>query len=259
VVAGAEAPGRPPLGGPGLPPHAPAAWQRAWVSGRSSGPRRAAWHPHRSLGIPRTPRQCPLACAVRSDRKRCSDTHRWPLGPPRATVGGVGAGRWFYADDPRSSRGAPILSASGASPQPDDRLSRAVGIGTDTGAGSWSSPPRRGRVLVRREPAQNPRPTRRPTGGCTRGRIGRRRPRGACPVMRSRTAVQPPSWAERPPRKSAGQKANAARQSTLIPAESIRNRCTEAIGLCSSRLTVAAKVKCSSTVQLRSPDGPCNC
>jgi hypothetical protein len=74
--------------------------------------------------------------------------------------------------------------------------------------------------------------------------------------MRSRTAVQPPSWTERPPRKPAGEKANAARQSNLLPAQSIRNRCTEAIGLCRSCLTVDAKVKCSSTVQLCFPDAP---
>jgi hypothetical protein len=74
--------------------------------------------------------------------------------------------------------------------------------------------------------------------------------------MSSPTAVQPPSWTERPPRKPAGQKANAARQSNLLPAQSIRNRCTEAIGLCRSRLTVDAKVKCSSTAQLRFPDAP---
>jgi hypothetical protein len=56
-------------------------------------------------------------------------------------------------------------------------LSLAVGIGTDAEASSWPSPPRRGRVLV------SPRPehkiqghTRRPTRGCTRGRIGRRTP-----------------------------------------------------------------------------------
>jgi hypothetical protein len=79
-------------------------------------------------------------------------------------------------------------------------------------------------------------------------------PRGACPVMRSRTAVQPPSWTERPPRKPAGKKANATRQSNLIPAQSMRNRCTEASGLCRSRWTVDAKVKCSSTAQLRFPD-----
>src|SRR5215216_5169283 len=34
----------------------------------------------------------------------------------------------------------------------------------------------------------------------------------------------------------------------------MRNRCTEAFGLCRSRLTVDAKVKCSSTAQLRFPD-----
>ena len=72
--------------------------------------------------------------------------------------------------------------------------------------------------------------------------------------MRSRTAVQPPSWTERPPRKPAGEKANATRQSNLIPAQSMRNRCTEASGLCRSRRTVDAKVKCSSTAQLRFPD-----
>ena len=72
--------------------------------------------------------------------------------------------------------------------------------------------------------------------------------------MRSRTAVQPPSWTERPPRKPAGEKANATRQSNLIPAQSMRNRCTEASGLCRSRWTVDAKVKCSSTAQLRFPD-----
>jgi hypothetical protein len=36
----------------------------------------------------------------------------------------------------------------------------------------------------------------------------------------------------------------------------MRNRCTEAFGLCRSRLTVDAKVKCSSTAQLRFPDAP---
>jgi hypothetical protein len=136
-------------------------------------------------------------------------------------------------------------------------LSLAVGIGTDAQSSSWPSHPRRGRVLL------SPRPAHR-----IQGQLGARpedapgdtsaggRPRGACPVMSSPTAVQPPSWTERPPRKPAGQKANAARQSNLLPAQSIRNRCTEAIGLCRSRLTVDAKVKCSSTAQLRFPDAP---
>jgi hypothetical protein len=158
-----------------------------------------------------------------------------------ATVGGVGAGRWFYADAPLSSRGTPILSASGGSPQPNDRLSLAVGMGPTPGQ----------LLVVSSSPRPGPRQPRARTESKAdsaadrrmhQGRIGRRRPRGICPVMRSRTAVQPPSWAERPPRKPAGQKTNAAQQSNLIPAESIRNRCTEAIGLCSSRLTVDTKL-----------------
>jgi hypothetical protein len=38
------------------------------------------------------------------------------------------------------------------------------------------------------------------------------------------------------------------------PAQAMRNRCTAASGLCRSRRTVDAKVKCSSTAQLRFPD-----
>ena len=123
-------------------------------------------------------------------------------------------------------------------------LSRAVDIGTDAGVSSWPSPPRRSRVLVSpRARTQDPRPS---SAADTRMHQGTHRPagapRGACPVMRSRTAVQPPSWTERPPRKPAGEKANATRQSNLLPAQSMRNRCTEASGLCRSRLTVDAKV-----------------
>ena len=82
VVAGAGAPGRLPLGSPGLPPHAPASWQGAWVSGTSSAQRRPAWRPDRSSGTTQPPWPCPWASAARNGRTRRSDTRRWPLGPP---------------------------------------------------------------------------------------------------------------------------------------------------------------------------------
>ena len=83
VVAGAGAPGRPPAGSRGLPPHVPASWQGAWVSGRSSARRRSAWRPNRSSGTPRSPWPCPWASAARSSRSRRSDSRSWPLSPPK--------------------------------------------------------------------------------------------------------------------------------------------------------------------------------
>jgi hypothetical protein len=83
VVAGAAAPGRPPAGRRGLPPHAPASWQGAWMSGRSSAPRRSAWRPDRSWGTRQSPWPCPSASAARNSRTHRSDSHRWPLSPPK--------------------------------------------------------------------------------------------------------------------------------------------------------------------------------
>jgi hypothetical protein len=83
VVAGAGAPGRPPAGSRGLPPHAPASWQEAWVSGRSSARRRAAWRPDRSSGTPQSPWPCPSASAAQNSRSHRSDSRRWPRSPPK--------------------------------------------------------------------------------------------------------------------------------------------------------------------------------
>jgi hypothetical protein len=83
VVAGAGAPGRPPAGRRGLPPHAPASWQEAWVSGRSSARRRSAWRPDRSSGTPQSPWPSPSASAARNVRSHRSDSRRWPLSPPK--------------------------------------------------------------------------------------------------------------------------------------------------------------------------------
>jgi hypothetical protein len=83
VVAGAGAPGRPPAGSRGSPPHAPASWQEAWVSGRSSARRRSAWHPDRSSGTPPSLWPCPSASAARNSHSHRSDSRRWPLSPPK--------------------------------------------------------------------------------------------------------------------------------------------------------------------------------
>jgi hypothetical protein len=83
VVAGAGAPGRPPAGRRGLPPHAPASWQEAWVSGRSSARRRSAWRPDRSSGTPQSPWPSPSASAARNSRSHRSDSRRWPRSPPK--------------------------------------------------------------------------------------------------------------------------------------------------------------------------------
>jgi hypothetical protein len=82
VVAGVGAAGRPPPGSPGWPPHAPASWQGAWGSDRSSAPRRSAWRPDHTSGTPQTPWQSPSPSAARNSRSRCSDTRRWPHKPP---------------------------------------------------------------------------------------------------------------------------------------------------------------------------------
>jgi hypothetical protein len=83
VAAGAGAPGRPPGGSRGLPPHAPASWQEAWVFGRSSARRRSAWRPDRSSGTRQSPWPSPSASAARNGRTHRSDTRRWPLSPPK--------------------------------------------------------------------------------------------------------------------------------------------------------------------------------
>ena len=83
MVAGAGAPGRPPAGSRGSPPHAPASWQEAWVSGRSSARRRSAWHPDRSSGTPPSLWPCPSASAARNSHSHRSDSRRWPLSPPK--------------------------------------------------------------------------------------------------------------------------------------------------------------------------------
>jgi hypothetical protein len=83
VVAGGGAPGRPPAGSRGLPPHAPTSWQEAWVSGRSSARRRSAWRPDRSSGTPQSPWPSPSASAARSGRTDRSDSRRRPLSPPK--------------------------------------------------------------------------------------------------------------------------------------------------------------------------------
>jgi hypothetical protein len=83
VVAGARAPGRPPAGSRGLPPHAPASWQGAWASGRSSAQRRSAWRPDRSSGTPQSLWPCPSASAARNSHSHRSDSRRWPLSPPK--------------------------------------------------------------------------------------------------------------------------------------------------------------------------------
>ena len=83
VVGGAGAPGRPPAGSRGLPPHAPASWQGAWVSGRSSARRRSAWRPDHSSGTPPSPWPYPSASAARNSRSHHSDSRRWPQGPPK--------------------------------------------------------------------------------------------------------------------------------------------------------------------------------
>src|SRR5215204_1157344 len=83
VVADAGAPGRPPGGSRGLPPHAPASWQGAWVFGRSSARRRSAWRPDRSSGTPQSRWPYPSASAARSCRSHRSDSRRWPRSPPK--------------------------------------------------------------------------------------------------------------------------------------------------------------------------------
>ena len=83
VAADAGAPGRPPAGSRGLLPHAPASWQGAWVSGRSSAQRRSAWRPDRSSGTRQSPWPCPSASAARNGRSHRSDSRRWPLSPPK--------------------------------------------------------------------------------------------------------------------------------------------------------------------------------
>jgi hypothetical protein len=82
VAAGAGAPGRPPGGSRGLPPHAPASWQEAWVFGRSSARRRSAWRLDYSLGTRQSPSPSPSASAARNGRTHRSDSRRWPLSPP---------------------------------------------------------------------------------------------------------------------------------------------------------------------------------
>jgi hypothetical protein len=102
VVVGAGAPRRPPLGSRGLPPHVPASWQGAWMSGRSSARRRSAWRPDRSSDTPQPLWPCPSASAARNGRSHRSDIRRWPLSPPKdATVGGVEAARQAMPMHPR--------------------------------------------------------------------------------------------------------------------------------------------------------------
>jgi hypothetical protein len=104
VVAGVGVAGRPPAGSPGLPPHGPASWQGAWVSGWSSGLRRSAWRPDHTSGTPPTPWPFPSSSAARNSRSRRSDTRRWPHNLQDTTVGGVGTGSLFYARASPSSR-----------------------------------------------------------------------------------------------------------------------------------------------------------
>ena len=82
VVAGALAAGRPPAGGPGLPPHGPASWQGALASDTSSAQRRSAWRPGHTSGTLSMRRPCPSASAARTSRSRRSDTRRWPRNSP---------------------------------------------------------------------------------------------------------------------------------------------------------------------------------
>jgi hypothetical protein len=119
VVAGAGAPDRPPPGRPGLPPHAPASWQGAWMSDTSSVRRRPAWHPDRRLGTPQTPWPYPWASAARNGRNGCNGTRRWPLIPPGWDGGRRRAGLPFYADATLWSReGARILQRDRAPGRP---------------------------------------------------------------------------------------------------------------------------------------------
>jgi hypothetical protein len=102
VGGGAGAPARPPLGSRGLPPHAPASWQGAWVSDTSSAQRSSAWRRDRSSGTPQSPWPYPSASAARNSRSRRTDSRRWPLSPPKdATVGGVEAATQAMPMHPR--------------------------------------------------------------------------------------------------------------------------------------------------------------
>jgi hypothetical protein len=107
VAADAGAPGRPPAGRRGLPPHVPAFWQGAWMSGRSSARRRSAWRPDRSPGTPPWLWPYPSASAARNSRSHRSDSRRWPPESSQgATVGGLEATRQAMPMHPRGQETA---------------------------------------------------------------------------------------------------------------------------------------------------------
>ena len=83
VVAGAGAPGRPPAGSRGLPPHAPASWQGAWACGRSSAQRRSRLASRPQLGHATVAMAVPIGIRCSNSRSRRSDSRRWPLSPPK--------------------------------------------------------------------------------------------------------------------------------------------------------------------------------